>query len=147
MSPGPCTPNEAGICLDLVRQAAGHEHRADVEIVAFLASALAYGRVEQIHRSLTDLLGRMGESPARFVAEWSNSSRRRLAGFKHRFPLCFFVIHGESDNANIWKFMMDKPGCLNAVHYRHIDIHKHNVRSRLADQVYGRFSVRSLTHN
>ena len=32
----------------------------DAEIVAFLAAALAYGRVAQIHRSLGNLFGRMG---------------------------------------------------------------------------------------
>jgi uncharacterized protein (TIGR02757 family) len=62
-----------------------YSDRADVEIVAFLAAALAYGRVEQIHKSLTDLFARMGANPSRFVAHWSDASRRRLAGFKHRF--------------------------------------------------------------
>jgi uncharacterized protein (TIGR02757 family) len=59
--------------------------RPDVEIVAFLAAALAYGRVEQIHKSLANLFDRMGRSPHDFVASWSRASRRHLAGFKHRF--------------------------------------------------------------
>lgn len=58
---------------------------ADIEIAAFLAAALAYGRVEQIQRSVSDLLARMGEEPRRFVRGFSRSSRARLAGFKHRF--------------------------------------------------------------
>ena len=58
---------------------------ADVEIAAFLAAALAYGRVEQIQRSVNDLLARMGDGPRRFVWGFSGSSRERLAGFKHRF--------------------------------------------------------------
>ena len=58
---------------------------ADVEIAAFLAAALAYGRVEQIQRSVNDLLARMGEGPRRFVWGFSGLSRARLAGFKHRF--------------------------------------------------------------
>jgi uncharacterized protein (TIGR02757 family) len=59
--------------------------RRDVEIVAFVAAALAYGRVEQIHRSLENLFARMGRSPHDFVASWTDASRRHLAGFKHRF--------------------------------------------------------------
>ena len=36
--------------------------RRDVEIAAFLASALAYGRVRQIERSLTQLFDRMNDA-------------------------------------------------------------------------------------
>jgi uncharacterized protein (TIGR02757 family) len=58
---------------------------ADIEITAFLASALAYGRVEQIEKSLENLLGRMGASPCEFVANFDKSKRRKLKDFKHRF--------------------------------------------------------------
>jgi len=58
---------------------------ADMEIVAFLASALAYGRVQQIEKSLTDLFGRMGSSPFEFVLNFSPQQRKQLQGFKHRF--------------------------------------------------------------
>lgn len=58
---------------------------ADIEIAAFLASALAYGRVEQIEKSLDNLLGRMGDSPYEFVMNFDRSSRRALKDFKHRF--------------------------------------------------------------
>ena len=37
--------------------------RRDMEIAAFLASALAYGRVRQIERSLTQLFDRMDNAP------------------------------------------------------------------------------------
>jgi len=57
----------------------------DIEIAAFLAAALAYGRVEQIQRSVNDLLARMGERPRDFVAGFGRLSRKRLAGFKYRF--------------------------------------------------------------
>lgn len=57
----------------------------DVEIAAFLAASLAYGRVEQIQRSLNDLFGRIGNSPCKFVADFSESGRHKLTGFKHRF--------------------------------------------------------------
>lgn len=58
---------------------------ADVEITGFLASALAYGRVEQIEKSLDNLLGRMGDSPYEFVANFDKNKRRKLRDFKHRF--------------------------------------------------------------
>lgn len=58
---------------------------ADMEVVAFLAADLAYGRVQQIKKSLTDLLGRMGKSPYAFVRDFGKAERRSLTGFKHRF--------------------------------------------------------------
>ncbi len=57
----------------------------DIEIVAFLAAALAYGRVQQIQRSLDDLFNRMGPSPYVFVKRLSKSHQDKLADFKHRF--------------------------------------------------------------
>jgi len=58
---------------------------ADQEVVAFLVSGLAYGRVEQIAQSCTNILERMGTSPADFVRSFRPSYRRHLKGFKHRF--------------------------------------------------------------
>ena len=58
---------------------------ADMEIVAFLAADLAYGRVEQIQKSLTNLLERMGQSPYAFVRSFGKAERKKLSGFKHRF--------------------------------------------------------------
>ena len=58
---------------------------ADMEVTAFLASALAYGRVKQIEKSLQNLLGRMGGSPYEFVVNFDKSKRRTLKDFKHRF--------------------------------------------------------------
>jgi uncharacterized protein (TIGR02757 family) len=62
-----------------------YSNRQDREIVAFLSAALAYGRVQQIEKSLTDLLGRMGESPSKFVRHFDEHSRKKLSNFKHRF--------------------------------------------------------------
>jgi uncharacterized protein (TIGR02757 family) len=56
-----------------------------MEVTAFLASALAYGRVQQIEKSLKNLLGRMGDSPYEFVVSFDKSKRRNLKNFKHRF--------------------------------------------------------------
>lgn len=62
-----------------------YSNPADMEIAAFLASALAYGRVQQIEKSLTDLLGRMGDSPSGFVVNFDKQKRQTLKDFKHRF--------------------------------------------------------------
>jgi uncharacterized protein (TIGR02757 family) len=58
---------------------------SDKEIVAFLSAALAYGRVEQIEKSLSNLFARMGKSPYAFIQGFDKTKRERLNGFKHRF--------------------------------------------------------------
>lgn len=58
----------------------------DRQVVALVASSLAYGRVKQILRSVAAVLAELGPQPARSLAEMSPSRlRRALAGFKHRF--------------------------------------------------------------
>lgn len=59
---------------------------ADVEVFGFYAAGLAYGRVDQIRRSLTDLAARLGPHPARFVREYdAQRDAARFRGFVHRF--------------------------------------------------------------
>jgi len=58
---------------------------ADMEIVAFLAADLAYGRVLQIEKSLTTIFALMGESPWAFVCDFNEDRRDILRTFKHRF--------------------------------------------------------------
>jgi len=58
---------------------------ADMEIAGFFAAALAYGRVQQISKSLEKLFAIMGDSPAAFVRQFKPNDRRRLKEFKHRF--------------------------------------------------------------
>jgi uncharacterized protein (TIGR02757 family) len=81
---------------------------ADMEIAAFLASALAYGRVQQIKRSLTDLFGRMGKSPFEFVAGFDRKKRKAMKDFKHRFT------DGEvvSDLLALFQMVLDRHGSL-----------------------------------
>jgi uncharacterized protein (TIGR02757 family) len=62
-----------------------YTNRGDMEIAGFLAASLAYGRVEQIEKSLAELLGLMGESPFEFVSNFDEQKRNRFDGFKHRF--------------------------------------------------------------
>ncbi|MGE0614519.1 MAG: TIGR02757 family protein [Bacteriovoracia bacterium] len=66
---------------------------ADQEVVALIASVLAYGNVKQIRNSVTDLLSRMGSvaaGPADFVRRlehdyFRSDARAKLRGFVHRF--------------------------------------------------------------
>ncbi len=57
----------------------------DMEIAGFLAAALAYGRVQQIEKSVSNLLGRMAGSPHDYVRDFGRAQRRSLQDFKHRF--------------------------------------------------------------
>ncbi len=57
----------------------------DMEIAALLSAELAYGRVQQIQKSLADLLERMGVSPFEFVLNFDKLKRQKLKNFKHRF--------------------------------------------------------------
>jgi uncharacterized protein (TIGR02757 family) len=58
----------------------------DREVVAMVASSLAYGRVQQILRSVSVVLDCMGETPSRFVMEQSSERlRKAFEGFRHRF--------------------------------------------------------------
>ncbi len=59
--------------------------RADMEVAGLLAAVLAYGRVEQIEKSLDGLLRRMGDSPFEFALNLDEKKRRKIEDFKHRF--------------------------------------------------------------
>jgi uncharacterized protein (TIGR02757 family) len=57
----------------------------DMEIAAFLAALLAYGRVQHIKNSLTRLFAYMGDSPFEFVKNFDKRKRQKIHNFKHRF--------------------------------------------------------------
>lgn len=58
----------------------------DREIVGFIASALAYGRVTQINRSVANVLGVMGRSPREYLMKNRRSFfDAQFCGFRHRF--------------------------------------------------------------
>ncbi len=62
-----------------------YDKPSDREIIAFLSADLAYGRVKQIQKSLTNLFERMGDSPYEFVRGFGKAEQKKLRGFKHRF--------------------------------------------------------------
>ncbi len=58
----------------------------DREIAGLIASSLAYGRVAQILKSVSDVLEKMRPSPYTFLQYTTPSSLRRIySDFKHRF--------------------------------------------------------------
>jgi len=58
----------------------------DREVVGFVASSLAYGRVRQILASVGKVLDRMGPSPRRFLMDHRPAGLRHdYSDFKHRF--------------------------------------------------------------
>jgi len=58
----------------------------DRELVALVASSLAYGRVAQILKSVSCVLRVLGPSPHAFLMDASQKDLRNdLAGFRHRF--------------------------------------------------------------
>jgi len=64
----------------------GYPKIHDREIVALVASTLAYGRVAQILKSVSVVLDALGPSPADFLAATSAETiRKTFSGFVHRF--------------------------------------------------------------
>lgn len=79
-----------------------YESAADREVVGLIASALAYGRVAQILRSVRRVLEALGEHPAEYLKRSGRGEYdERLAGFVHRFTdgasiCCFLGAIGEA---------------------------------------------------
>lgn len=64
----------------------GYPKVEDREVVALIASSLAYGRVEQILKSVTRVLNVLGRSPHRYIMEVPKDYiKEELSGFRHRF--------------------------------------------------------------
>ncbi|MEE4352980.1 MAG: TIGR02757 family protein [Desulfatiglans sp.] len=58
----------------------------DIEVAGLIASSLAYGRVNQILKSVSEVLGKMGDSPHDFLFSAPPLSLKKIfSDFKHRF--------------------------------------------------------------
>ncbi len=111
-----------------------YTERRDMEIAAFLASALAYGRVRQIERSLTQLFDRMDNVPYYFTSHFDSSTRAKLCSFKHRFTTGDDV----SDLLTLFRRVFDDYGSLEsffALGYHHEDATVLPVLSRFCDSL------------
>jgi uncharacterized protein (TIGR02757 family) len=101
-----------------------YDSAEDRELVALLASALAYGRVSLILRNVDRLLELLGPAPAAFLRK---SSARKLSntfpGFKHRFTT------GEELGALLVgvKRVLEEYGSLNACFSRGMDRRQETV--------------------
>lgn len=63
-----------------------YRHPRDIEVSAFIASCLAYGRVELFKAVIDTILTRMGKSPYDFILHFNIAKQRRLfEGIKYRF--------------------------------------------------------------
>ena len=72
--------------LDAIRFPLRYPERADREVVALLASCMAYGRVDLFGPWVDWALARMGESPARFVLGFDPAKHAaRFEDFRYRF--------------------------------------------------------------
>jgi uncharacterized protein (TIGR02757 family) len=74
-----------------------YKDQRDREIVGLIASSLAYGRVEQILKSISWVLVRMGDSPVTFLESVGKGEVEEVfKGFVHRFAtgehLCALLI-------------------------------------------------------
>ncbi len=80
-----------------------HKYRnpRDIEVVGFISSCFAYGRVELFKAVLKKILPKMGESPSEFLLHLDiGRARKAFAGIKYRFNenediLCLFFSLGE----------------------------------------------------
>jgi uncharacterized protein (TIGR02757 family) len=77
-----------------------YKNASDVEVVAFLSSSFAYGRVDIFKSTVEHILSRMGASPYDFLLRFDiKKARRSFSGIKYRFNenediLCLlFVLH------------------------------------------------------
>ncbi|HET6516186.1 MAG TPA: TIGR02757 family protein [Thermodesulfovibrionales bacterium] len=72
----------------------------DIEISAFIATCLAYGRVDLFKAVVKKILSVMGKSPRSFLTDFDVKKQGRLFPFKYRFNedrdiVCLlFIIHG-----------------------------------------------------
>ena len=81
----------------------------DREVVAFIASAVAFGRVQSVINSIEGILGVMGPSPAEFVRAFTpDRDRARFNHLVHRWT------NGADFAALIWilKQMVDRAGSI-----------------------------------
>ena len=77
-----------------------YENPRDVEVSAFIASSLAYGKVELFKPIIGKILSEMGSNPYEFLLEFSIKRHRRLfEGIKYRFNenddliALLFILH------------------------------------------------------
>jgi len=120
-----------------------YSNRADMEIAAFLAAELAYGRVQQIERSLTNLLGRMGDSPFEFVRDFGEQKRAKLKDFKHRFTSGDDI----SDLLSLLKKVLNQHGSIEKFFLQGYNFNDKNIIPALSKFCDSLLDIYIRTHN
>lgn len=86
------------ILHDPIQFPLSYENPRDIEVSAFMASCLAYGRVDQFKSVIKELLSRMGVSPYDFLMHFDPKKHSKLFnGIKYRFNenadiICMFFM-------------------------------------------------------
>ena len=79
-------PKERHVAMDPVQFVHRYPDSADREVVGFVAAAFSYGNVKAVLGTLENIVSRMGNRPARFVAAFDPGLNRRVfEGFRHRW--------------------------------------------------------------
>ena len=120
-----------------------YSRRADMEIAALLSAELAYGRVQQIQKSLTDLLGRMGTSPFEFVLKFDKRKRKKLRSFKHRFTSGDDI----SDLLELLKKVLSRYGSIEEFFFRGYNQDDRNIIPALSKFCDSLLDMYAKTHN
>lgn len=100
----------------------------DQEVVAFIAAALAFGRVQSVLQSIDGMLAVMGPSPAAYVRAFEPArDRRQLDHLVHRWT------RGADLAALVWMLrqMLDADGSIEGFFARGIDADAEDVQSAL----------------
>lgn len=109
----------------------------DIEIAGFIASCLAYGRVDLFKPVIGRILSLMGSSPCAFLIEFKARRDDRLfAGIKYRFNenrdiICLLYVMGE-----ILKKNNSLKNAFKA-HYRNEDVNIGNALEGFIDYILG----------
>jgi uncharacterized protein (TIGR02757 family) len=120
--------NDALSVTDPIQMVRRFDRPDDQEIVAFCASALAFGRVQSVLQSIDRLLQVMGPSPAAFVRAFDPArDRRAFEGLVHRWT------RGVDLAALVWALrqMLDARGTIEAFFVAGADAAAETVESAL----------------
>jgi uncharacterized protein (TIGR02757 family) len=129
-------PDSATDPIQIVRR---YTHPADVEVVGFCASALAFGRVASVLQSIERLVGVLGPQPADYVRQFEPSrDQSALAGIGHRWVRANDVV------ALVWllRQMLDQAGSIEAFFSAGVEAADEDVGPAL-----DRFVARALKMN
>lgn len=107
-----------------------YQNPQDQEIVALIASSLAYGKVSTIKKSVEKALGVMSPSPRKFIEKFEPATcLMALADFKHRFnngrDLCALFLAAQA--------MIAQEGSIGAYFMRFYDPGDEDLTTSLTD--------------